>query len=115
MSNNPNTRHFEISWSSLTTEAQDSIIESVKESLKEMYKTDGEAAMKKNWHVAPKTWEEAIVRENCIDSRMWDDLEETSEEFQQYDWKYTLDEHLQEEAEKKASAGMRWLELEVEL
>ncbi len=108
-------RHFDITWSDLTFEAQQNIIASVKESLLEQYETEGKEQLQKDWHVKPKTWQEAYCRDACVDHSMWSDLDENSPEFQNYDWKLAIEQYAEDEAEKKASAGARYLELEVEV
>jgi phenylpyruvate tautomerase PptA (4-oxalocrotonate tautomerase family) len=109
------SRYVSITYADLNDETKEELVKTIVESLMELYKQDGEAAMLRKWHVQPKTWQEAICRENCIDSNMWDDLEETSEEFQKYDWNYALQEHLEEEAEQKLWRAFKYTELEVEL
>ena len=113
--NNMASRFFDLTWSDLSYEAQQHIIAGVKESLLESWETEGTGIMLKKWYVEPKTWQEAYCREYAIDHSMWSDLDEKSPEFQKIDWKYTLDEYAETEAEKKASWDAHYLELEVTL
>jgi len=109
------TRSFELSWSDLTYDMQQSVITSCVESLLEQWEVEGKEAMNKKWYVAPKTWQEAYCRDNIIDYQMWTDLDEKGEEFQSYDWKYTLERDIEDKAENAAARGLKHTEFEVEL
>lgn len=106
---------FELTFSDLDSSKQDEMIESVKETLLELYKEEGEGYMKNNWNVAPKTWQEAYRRESAIDWQSWNDLDENSEEFQKFDWDYAIEEFAEDQAKEKCWQGVHNMEVEVEL
>lgn len=110
-----NARHFAMSWNDLSFQKQQELIAEISIELRTQYKTQGEEAMKKVWHVAPKTWEEAFCRENAVDHSIWNGLIETCDEFQNFDWLQSLIEHSETQAEKLIAAGVRLLELEVQV
>lgn len=109
------SRYISVEFNDLDFEAKESAIETIKESLMEKYEELGKQAMAQSWHVAPKTWQEAYCRDASVDWRMWNDLDEKSEEFQTYDWKYALEEHAEEEAESLLYKAFHHLEVEVEV
>lgn len=110
-----NARHFAMSWEDLSFQKQQSLTMEISAALKDEYEKQGREAMKKVWHVAPKTWEEAFCRENAVDHSFWNGLDEHSEEFQKFDWVQSLIEYADTQAEKLITAGVRLLELEVQI
>jgi hypothetical protein len=112
-------RSFEISFSDLTSEFQDEMIESCVASLLEEVQLEGEALFKNEWHnPQPITWQEAWVRYNAVNYIMWNDYEKREPDAEvpkAEDWVYWLEEHLREIAEKACYAGVHNMEIEVEL
>jgi hypothetical protein len=109
------SRYFSVEFNDLSFEKKEELIEEVKQSLLEEWEELGKQAMNQEWHVKPKTWQEAYCRDADVDWKMWNDLDEKSEEFQNYDWKYTIEEHAEEEADDRLWKGFHHLEVEVEI
>lgn len=106
---------FELTFSDLSDSKQEEMVESMKESLMGLYEEEGEEELKRNWNVAPKDAIEAYCRANSIDWGGWNDLDENSDEFQNYDWQYALEEYAEEQAKEKCWDGVHNMEVEVEL
>jgi hypothetical protein len=110
------SRYVSVTFNDLSSEAQSDLIEQVKESLVEQYKTEGEEILKATrFYVSPKTWQEAYCRQYSVDWKLWDGLDEKGEEFQTYDWTYALDQYAEEQAQLKLVTAFKYVELEVEL
>jgi len=109
------SNYFEIGFSDLSQDKKDNLIQTVKGYLLENWSIAGLEYMKRDWHIKPKTWQEAFCRIETIDWDMWNDLDEKGKEFQEYDWQYSLEEYAEEQAEKRLYEAMRHLEIEVEL
>jgi hypothetical protein len=92
---------FEIEWSDLSSERQDSILESLKEYELEKLKDETEnGKYGKNFgrkEYQEMTWQEACVREYSHDFMLW----ETEEEAKTYDWKYGAEELAEENAQAR--------------
>src|SRR3990167_5327424 len=106
-------RYFNIEFSDLSFDKQQELIAEIKAELLETWKEDGMTEMSKQWHVQPRTWQEAYCREYAVDHTMWNDLDEKSEEFQKFDWIGSLDFYAEEEAEKLCEKGFSRTEIEV--
>lgn len=109
------SRYFELSFNDLSFETQQEWIESVAESLLDKWKEEGEDLLKRKWIVACKNWQEAYCRTYAVDFRMWNDLDENSEEFQKYDWLYAIKEEAENKAEEACHKGVKHTEIEVEI
>jgi hypothetical protein len=107
--------YVEITFGDLSYSKQESLIEDLKKSLLEKYEESGKKALEQEWHVKSKTWQEAYCRDADIDWEMWNDLDENSEEFQNYNWKYAIEEYAEKEAEKNLFESFHHLEVEVEV
>jgi hypothetical protein len=107
------SRYFPIEFSDLSFEKQQELIEEVKEELMEQYKEEAETKfLKEKWVIAiPKAWQEAFCRIYDIDYQLW----ETEEEAKNFDWAFAVEQHAEEEAEKKCYEGMHNSVLEVEI
>lgn len=123
------SRHFEISWSDLNSEAQENMIAETVESMLEACKEEGEQLLKRDWHdPKPKTWQEAYVRSYAINSIMWEDYEnqdaylknpynkiEDIEIPRESDWADWLNDELEAKAEKACYQAIKHTEVEVEI
>lgn len=117
--------HFEVPFNDLTLEAQEKIIDSIVESLKESAETEGKEYLAKKWHdPAPTTWQEAYCRTYDVEYIMWQDyvnnygdpiLGDEVVRPDDEEWVEWLNEELRQVAQKKAEKGFRYLEAEVEL
>lgn len=106
-------RYFDLSWSEIDFTKQQSMIKEVAESLIEFWSEEGLQFLEREWHVKPKTWQEAFCRMYEIDHRMWNDLEETSEEFQKYDWIFAIEQESEKVAEVRCAEAVRKIEIQV--
>ena len=120
-----NAQHYDIPFSSLGFEAQEEIINSLVEILKESAETEGKEFLAKAWHdPAPTTWQEAYCRSYDVSSIMWQDYvdnfadSQLSDEVERPDdetWAEWVSEHLRQVAQSKAEKSFKYLEAEVEL
>lgn len=106
-------RYFDLSWSDLDFTKQQDMIKEVAESLIELWSEEGNQFLSREWHVAPKTWQEAYCREYSLDYSYWSDMDEKSEEFQKIDWEQILQEEAEKVAEERCAEGVRRVEIEV--
>ena len=112
------TRYFSVEFTDLSYDMQQELIKEVSEALLEQWKEEAEKMMAdttKKWYVTPKTWQEMYCREHTVNSGMWNDLEEKSDEFQKYDWFSDIKEEAEKQAEQKLWRGFHHLEVEVEV
>ncbi len=102
------TRNFQISWSDLTSDRQEEIIESLIESLMDGYSSEGDKFLSREEYTHKQTtWEEAFCREYSLDSDIWNEPN--------MDWELTVEEHARNEAEKFAKQAFKYVEAEIEL
>lgn len=106
-------RYFDLSWSDLDYSKQADMIKEVADSLIEFWEEEGNQFMSRDWHVKPKTWQEAYCREYKFGYGLWSDMDENSDEFQDIDWEQELREAAEEEAETRCSKAVRSVEIEV--
>ena len=96
---------FIIQFNDLSFDKQQEMISEVKEILIDQYKDEAENGRHgRNFgrkEYGEMTWQEAVVREYSIDYILW----ETEEEAKKFNWDYAIEQHAEEEAEKKCSAG----------
>lgn len=109
------SNYFGIEFSDLSDEKKEDLIETVKRYLLEEWEVLGNQAMTQKWYVTPKNWQEAYCRDANVDWELWNDLDEKSDEFQKYDWKYAIDQEAEKQAEDKLWKGFHHLEVEVEV
>lgn len=110
------SNYFSLDYSDLSYEKQEDLKETVVRYLMEKWQPIGEEYMtKRKWYVTPKNWQEAFCRIETIDWEMWNDLDEKSDEFQKYDWKYSLEEYAEKQAEDALWTACKYLEIEVEI
>ena len=123
------SRYLSLTWGDLTYEAQQSAIETIKESLLENAETEGKEFLAREWHdPKPKTWQEAYVRTMAIKHIFWDDYEnqeaylknhwnkkEDIEIPTEQNWVDWLDEWAEDEAENRLSKAIKYVEWEVEV
>lgn len=108
------SRFFNVSFTDLKFEAQQEIIDSVKESLLERYKDECEnGRYGKNFgrkEYKDMIWQEAFCREYSVDYQLW----ETEEEAKKFDWQYGVEQYAEEEADRKISMSpLARLEVEI--
>lgn len=120
------TKYFLVEFNDLSFSVQQYMIDEVKKVLFENYKEEGELMLKENkitietkgkskWYVSPTTWQETYCRENLINWKMWNDLDENSNEFRRYDWISDLDEYIENEARKDCVNAFTYNKVEVEI
>jgi hypothetical protein len=111
------THTIEIQFNDLTAEKQEEIIETLKTSLYEEVKAEGEKLLQRDWYdPKPKSWEEAWIRENYVNEIMWGDYERKHKDAeipQPHDWREWLDDHLTEYVEKQAQEAMHYHAVEI--
>jgi hypothetical protein len=108
------SRFFNISFTNLTFEAQQEIIDEVKEALLINYQEECEnGRYGKNFgrkEYKNMTWQEAFCREYSVDFHLW----ETEEEAKKFDWQYGVEQYAEEEAIRKCEASpLPKLEVEI--
>jgi hypothetical protein len=106
---------FELTFADLSEDKQEEMIKSVKENLLKLYGEEGEEELKRKWYVLPKNAIEAYCRANCIKSGWWSDFDENSEDFQNYDWQFSLEDYAEEQAIEKCQNAVHHTEVEVGL
>lgn len=111
------SRYFNVPFSDLNFEAQESIIKSLIESLQEEAKVEGRQLLAKDWHdPAPKTWQEAYCRTYAIEHNQWSDYEDGNDvETPAFMWESWQEEHVRHMAREKAELSFKRTEIEVEL
>lgn len=119
------TRTFNVPFSDLEYQAQEDILTTLVEALKEEAEKEGNQYLAKKWYEPkPKTWQEAYCRTNDINYDVWQDWvnnfdngiigDELTEPLTE-DWVEWVEEELRELAEKKAHSAFKHLEVEVKL
>lgn len=97
------SRFFNISFTDLTFEAQQNIINDVKEALLIDYQEECEnGRYGKNFgrkEYGGMSWQEAFCREYSVNFHLW----ETEEEAKKVNWDYEVEQYAEEEADKKVS------------
>ena len=80
-------RYFTITFQDLSFEKQQELLKEIKSDVLATMKEEGTAILEdetKDWYVRPRTWQEAYCREFAVDHRMWNDLDEHSQEFKDF-------------------------------
>ena len=108
-------RNFEIRYNDLEFDKQEELVGEVKNSLLDSYESEMSIDKEKKWYVTPKTWQEEYCRVYDIDYSDWNDLDEKCKEFQEFDWKYALEEHAEDEAKLKVVTAFKYVSVEVEI
>lgn len=110
-----NAHHFNIKFEDLGFEAQEHILETLAERLKEHAKTDGEGFLAQDWHdPKPQTWQEAYIRTYAIDCILWAGYENREEERPDDSlWNQILEDWATEKAEQQAKKYFAKTEVEV--
>lgn len=109
------SRYFSVRFDDLTYEAQESMTDSIIESLLESYKTEGERYLQDKWHdPQPKTWQEAFCRINAIKWDYWSEYERNEPDAEIPDWEDLVKDYAEEQARLKLVTAMKYVEVEVE-
>lgn len=104
------TRHFEITFSDLSYEKQQDLIEDVKKTMLENFKDEAESNFLLKPEFKGMSWQEAICRVYNIDWEIW--TRGTNKDF---NWQYAVENHCEEEAENDLYIAFKHLEVEVQL
>ena len=108
-----------LDFNDLSNEYKSNMGEIVARELMETYKVEGNEFLKRQWHdPAPKTWQEAFVREMAISHIMWDEytngddgaIQPTSN-----DWNEWLTDYALDQANDKLTNAFNHISVGVEL